>query len=284
MTAIAATRPSADSLKTPLILALVLHGCLFIGALVGGYFQGHENSWGGPGGSINVGIVGSMPAIPLPTPDVLNQSRVVDNSKGLYQSKPLPAPVIPPDATPIPEFLKSKPPKPVAKPKVEKPLSVPTEPKYNSRPSKLLENQDTTPDNAVPYGGGGQPAIPRSSAFAMGNTGTTQAGLAFNGASGGDFGSRFSWYVTAVQQRVASNWLQSTIDQNVSWAPRVVVTFDILRNGAITNIQITQSSNNQSVDLSARRAVQQSSPVMVLPAAYAGSRVGVEFYFDYRKQ
>jgi periplasmic protein TonB len=284
MTTIAATRPPADSLKTPLLLALVLHGCLLVGALVGGYFQGHENSWGGPGGSINVGIVGSMPAIPLPTPEVQNTSRVVDNSKGLYQSKPLPPPVIPQDATPIPEFLKSKPPKPVAKPKVEKPLSVPTEPKYNSRPSKLLENKTPPPENAVPYGGGGAPAIPRSSSFAMGNTGTTQAGLAFNGAAGGDFGSRFSWYVTAVQQRISSNWLQSTIDQNISWAPRVVVTFDILRNGAITNIQITQSSNNQSVDLSAMRAVQQSSPVMALPAAYGGSRVGVEFYFDYRRQ
>jgi periplasmic protein TonB len=283
MTTIAATRPSADSLKTPLILALVLHCCLLVGALLGGYFQGHENSWGGPGGSVNVGIVGSLPAIPLPTPDVQTPSRVVDNSKGLYQSKPLPAPVIPPDATPIPEFLKNKPPKPLAKPKEETPAT-PPEPKYNSRPSKLLENKATPPPNAVPYGGGGSPAIPRSSAFAMGNTGTTQAGLAFNGAAGGDFGSRFSWYVTAVQQRISSNWLQSTIDQNISWAPRVVVTFDILRNGSITNIQVTQSSNNYSVDSSAMRAVQQSSPVMALPAAYGGSRVGVEFYFDYRRQ
>ncbi|HKQ87068.1 MAG TPA: TonB family protein [Candidatus Acidoferrales bacterium] len=283
MTTIAATRPPVDSLKTPLILALILHAGLLVFALVGGYLKSRENSWGGPGGSVNVGIVGSLPAIPLPTPDVQNQSRVVDNSKGLYQSKPIPAPVIPPDATPIPEFLKSKPPKHIAKPK-EEPPATPPEPKYNSRPSKLLENKTTPADNAVPYGGGGSPAIPRSSAFAMGTTGTTQAGLAFNGASGGDFGARFSWYVTAVQQRVASNWLQSTIDQNISWAPRVVVTFDILRNGAITNVQITQSSNNYSVDSSAMRAVQQSSPVMALPAAYGGSRVGVEFYFDYRRQ
>lgn len=285
MTTIAATRPPADSLKTPLILAIALHVCFLVGALLGGFFQAHENSWGGPGGSVNVGVVGSLPAIPLPTPDVQNQSRVVDNSKGLYQSKPLPAPVIPPDATPIPEFLKNKPPKPLAKPKEEQHIATPTQPKYNSRPSKLLENKETPPPNAVPYGGGGAPAIPRSSAtFAMGNTGTTQAGLAFNGASGGDFGSRFSWYVTAVQQRVSSNWLQSTIDQNVSWAPRVVVSFDILRNGAITNVQITQSSNNYSVDSSALRAVQQSSPVMALPPQYGGSRVGVEFYFDYRRQ
>ena len=284
MATIAATRAPADSLKTPLIFALILHVCLLAFALIGGYFQGQENSWGGPGGSASkVGIVGSLPAIPLPTPDVQNQSRVVDNSKGLYQSKPIPAPVPPPDATPIPEFLKNKPPKHLAKPK-EETLATPTEPKYNSRPSKLLENKATPPDNAVPYGGGGPPAIPRSSSFAMGNAGTTQAGLAFDGAAGGDFGSRFSWYVTAVQQRVSSNWLQSTIDQNVSWAPRVVVTFDILRNGTIANIQITQSSNNYSVDSSAMRAVQQSSPLMALPPAYGGSRVGVEFYFDYRRQ
>jgi protein TonB len=117
----------------------------------------------------------------------------------------------------------------------------------------------------------------------MGTTGTTQAGMAFNGAGGGDFGSRFSWYVTAVQQRVSSNWLQSTIDASVSWAPRVVITFDILRDGTITNVQVTQSSNNYSVDSSAVRAVQQSNKVMALPAAYAGSRVGVQFYFDYKR-
>jgi hypothetical protein len=35
--------------------------------------------------------------------------------------------------------------------------------------------------------------------------GTTQGGLSFNGVSGGDFGSRFSWYVEAVQRRVSGN-------------------------------------------------------------------------------
>lgn len=284
MSTMVATRTPADSLKTPLVLALILHGCILAFAAFSNYFERPGASWGGPGGSVSVGIVGSLPAIPLPAPDVQTPSRVVDNSKGLYQSKPLPAPVIPPDATPIPEFLKNKPPKHLPKPKPEETPSVPTEPKYNSRPSRLLENKATPPPNAVPYGGGGAPAIPRSSAFAMGNTGTTQAGLAINGTGQGDFGSMYSWYVTAVQRRISSNWLQSTIDQNVSWAPRVVVNFDILRNGNITNIQITQSSNNYSVDSSAMRAVQQSSPVNPLPAAYAGPRVGVQFYFDYRRQ
>ncbi len=283
MTTIAATRAPTDSLKTPLILALILHVCVFTVALVGGYFQAHETSWGGPGGSVNVGLVGSMPAIPLPTPEVQNQSRVVDNSKGLYQSKPVPAPTIPQDATPIPEFLKNKPPKHITKPKVEKPLSVPTEPKYNSRPSKLLENKQPPPENAVPYGGGGAPVIPRSSSFAMGTMGATQAGLALNGATGGDFGSMFPWYIAAVQRRVSSNWLQSTIDPNISLAPTVTVTFRISRNGAISDARVTQSSGNYSVDASALRAVQQSNPLEALPAGYSGSYVTGIFSFDYKK-
>jgi periplasmic protein TonB len=283
MTTLAATRPSADSLRTPLILAIALHGCVLVFALLGNFFAGRENSWGGPGGAVSVGVVGSLPAIPLPTPDVETPNRVVDNSKGLYQSEPKTAPAVPPDATEIPKFLKNKPPKvvPPLKP-VEN--TAPPEPKYDSRPSRVLETNNPPPPNAVPYGGGGAPTIPRSSAFTMGTTGTTQAGLSFDGAGGGDFGSRFSWYVTAVQQRVSGNWLQSSIDSNVSWAPRVVVTFDILRDGTITNVQVTQSSNNYSVDSSAVRAVQQSNKVNPLPPAYAGSRVGVEFYFDYKRQ
>jgi protein TonB len=110
--------------------------------------------------------------------------------------------------------------------------------------------------------------------------GTTQGGLSFNGVSGGDFGSRFSWYVEAVQRRVSSNWLQSTVDPSLSAAPRVIVVFTILRDGTVTNIQLTRRSNNNSVDTS---AVKDSSPLQALPAAYAGSSVNVEFWFDFKR-
>jgi periplasmic protein TonB len=284
MTTLAATRPRVDSLKTPFMLALALHIGILAFLVIGNFVTSRENNWGGPGGSVSVGVVGSLPAIPLPTPDVQTPSRVVDNSKGLYQTEPKPKAAPPPDATELPKFQKTKPPKyETHAPNID--TTPPPEPKYNTRPSKTIDNPTPPPPNAVPYGGGGAPAVPRGTAsFTMGNTGGTQAGLAFDGANGGDFGARFSWYVTAVQQRVSSNWLQSSIDANLGWAPRVVITFDILRDGTIANIQVTQSSNNYSVDVSARRAVEQSNKVMPLPAAYSGSRVGVEFYFDYKRQ
>jgi len=56
-----------------------------------------------------------------------------------------------------------------------------------------------------------------------------------------------------------------------------------LRDGTITNIQITQSSNDSSVDTSAIRAIQASSPLQSLPPEYSGSAVNVTFWFDYHR-
>jgi periplasmic protein TonB len=260
----AATIRPHENLSRFVLTSLALHLLLVSAVGISSYFSREGESWGGPGGSVTVGLAGSLPAIPLPEPEAVSPSRVVDESKGLFHSEPQPKPQPEPEATPIPKFEKAKP------------------PKYQTRPSKTLENPTPPPPNAVPYGGGGTPTVPVTS-FTMGNTGTTAAGLAIGGASGGDFGSRFASYVTAVQQRISREWLQSSVDPNLTWAPRVSVTFDILRDGTVTNVQLIQSSNNRSLDTSAVRAVQSASPLLPLPAAYSGSRVSVEFYFDYRR-
>ncbi|MGD0955643.1 MAG: TonB family protein [Candidatus Acidiferrales bacterium] len=263
MSSIAITRP-AETLRRFTLISVLLHLLLAAFATVSTFLSRSGETWGGPGGSVTVGVVGSLPAIPLPRPDVESPNQVVDESKGLFKSEPQPVPKPPPDAVPIPKFEKNKP------------------PKYVSRPSKVLENTTPPPTNAIPYGGGGTPTVPVTS-FAMGTTGATQAGLSANGIGGGDFGSRFSWYVEAVQRRITSSWLQSTVDPNVAYAPRVIAGFTILRDGTITNIQITHSSNNYSVDNSAIRAVKASSPLDRLPAAYSGSEVSVEFWFDFHR-
>ena len=269
-----------DGYKMPLSFSLLLHGALAGLVAFGALHSNRGDSWGGPGGSVTVGLVGNVPAIPLPHPDMSTTSRVVDNTKGLYKEEPPKIETPPPDALPIPKFKDLKPPKAPRKPETPT-LNHTPPPKIAPHPSKLLENPTTPPPNAIPYGQGGAPAIPTSS-FTMGQ-GTTQGGLAFNGVNGGDFGSRFSWYVEAVQRRVSSNWLQSTVDPNISAAPRVVVVFTILRDGSVTNIQLTQRSNNYSVDTSAIRAVKDSSPLQPLPGGYGGSSVNVEFWFDFRR-
>jgi len=254
-------------LKTPLVWSLILHSLLFGSLAVSTIYSHRGDLWGGPGagGAISLKLVGGLEGVPLPRPDVVTASRVVDPSKGLYKSAPPPKiEQLPTAAKQIPAFTKEKP------------------PRYITRPSKILEDTTVPLENAVPYGQGGSPAVPYTQ-FTLGAGGATSAAMDFSGQGGGDFGGRFSWYVDAVRNRVSSNWLQSTIDPGVRFAPRAVVSFDILRNGAVANVQVLQSSGNASVDTSAVRAIKSSDPLNALPGEYVGSKVSVEFWFDFRR-
>jgi TonB family protein len=253
-------------LRRPLTFSIAFHALIF-GSLAFSTILSHTGEqWGGPGGgAMSVKLVGGLSGVPMPKPDVVTTSRVVDETKGLY--KPEPTVVKPEPPTPaktIPEFEKNKP------------------PKYITRPSKVLEDKAPPPTNAVPYGQGGSPSVPYTQ-FTM--SGNTQAGMGFTGESGGagGFGGKYPFYVEAVRNRVSSNWLQSTIDPSIRFAPRAVVTFQVLRDGRIVNIQLLKSSGNSSVDFSAIRAIQNSTPVTPLPSEYSGNSVSVEFWFDFKR-
>ena len=257
--------PGTEGLKKPLVWSAVFHGLLFGSLTISTIFSHRGDMWGSAGGdgSVSVGLVAKLPGIMLPRPDVVTQSQTVDTSKGLYKEEPKPKPKpVDPDVQKIPEFAKEK------------------SPKIISRPSKVFEDKTPPPTNAVPYGQGGAPALPYSS-FAM--NGPTQGGMGFSGPGGGDFSGRFPSYVDAVRNRISSNWLQSTVDPSVRWAPRSSFSFQILRDGTVTNIQMLQSSSNRSVDNSALRAIQSSSPMSPLPSNYSGNSVTVEFWFDFRR-
>jgi protein TonB len=59
--------------------------------------------------------------------------------------------------------------------------------------------------------------------------------------------------------------------------------FDINRSGQPVNVQIEQSSGVPSLDQSAARAIQRIDTFGPLPSDYAGNRVTVEFWFDYKR-
>ena len=259
------THPGAENLKKPLVWSLGFHMVLFGSLGVSTLLSHRGENWGGAGGdnAVTVGLVAKLPGIMLPRPDAVTTSRVVDETKGLYKSEPPPKPKeIAPDTKTIPQFKKEK------------------TPHYITHPSRVLEDPTPPPPNAVPYGQGGSPALPYSN-FTVG--GATQGGMGFSGPGGGDFTGRFPAYVDAVRNRISSNWLQSTVDPSVRWAPRSMYTFQILRDGTVTNVQMTTSSGNRSVDNSALRAILNSSPVSPLPSNYSGNIVTVEFWFEFRR-
>jgi periplasmic protein TonB len=221
---------------------------------------GHGSNWGAGGGGSAMGV-SLVSNVPLPANPVQTQSVLATESKGLSKSQPKPV-VEEPTAIPIPE-KKAK----------RKPAKQPTETQRQPKPEPQQEAS-----NVVPFGEGGPAAGP----YALFSVGAAKGGFGFTGG-GGDFGSRFSWYVRVVNQKVSENWLKYEVDPRIQNANRVYVTFDIDRNGRPAHIQVEQSSGVPSLDTSALRALQRIDTFGPLPPDYPGNKVSVEFWFDYKR-
>jgi protein TonB len=239
-----------------------LHIGLIAAVALSVWIQRSGNPWGGIGGgdsSVKVDLVSSA-GIPMPHPVVPTPSQVVDPTKGLAQEEPKIEP--PKDATPILKFKEKQPPPPP------------------SKKSKVFEPRIKPPDNATPYGkGGGQLDVPTGYSQ---TPGASAGGVAVQGQGGGDFATRYGWYVESVKRAISQNWIQTSIDPAVRAARRAhaVATFRIYRDGTIKNIRLDSSSGNRSMDDSATRALLSIDKLPTLPADYSGSYVDVTFDFD----
>jgi len=245
------------NLSWSLGLHIAVVGCILLYTVIAP--GGHGGTWGAGGGGDAIGAT-LVSTIPLPASPVQTQNIVANESKGLTKSLPKPEEKEP-EAIPIPDKNAKRKPKPETTASARKP-----EPPPGAEVS-----------NEVPFGEGG----PVSGPYGVFSAGGAKGGLSFGG--GGDFGSRFGWYVQVVQQKVSQNWLKYEVDPRITSANRVYVTFDIMRDGHPTNIRVEQSSGVPSLDLSAMRALQRIDTFGPLPSDYAGNKVSVEFWFDYKR-
>ncbi|HMK23223.1 MAG TPA: TonB family protein, partial [Terriglobales bacterium] len=197
---------------------------------------------------------------PLPASSTQTQNVLANESKGLSKSQPQEKHEEP-DAIPIAEKTSKTKPKPVTSASKAKPQPQPEE-----------------ETNEVPFGQGG----PVSGPYGIFSAAGAKGGFGFQGG-GGDFGSAYAWYVRVVQQKVSENWLKYEVDPSIHQANRVYILFDINRSGQPTNVQVEQSSGVPSLDQSAVRAIQRIDTFGPLPAQYAGNKVTVEFWFDYKR-
>jgi periplasmic protein TonB len=253
-----------DTLSGTLLFSIFMHGALFFLALAYTKFgfnfgRGWGETWDASG-AIHATAVSSLPGVPLPTPVLATLNNVATENPGLYKSEPQPPPPPEPQAQEIPKFKEE------------------VKPEKMVRVNKRIPKVELPPStNAIPFGNGGKPVM-TTGQFSNG------AGQGVLTVGSGDFGERYGWYVSAVRSRISTNWLLSTISPNILTAPRVYLTFDILRDGSIENTQITQSSGIAEVDRSALRAVLASSPLGPLPPDFSGNKVSVNFYFDFHRR
>ncbi|MGD0514503.1 MAG: TonB family protein [Terriglobales bacterium] len=238
-------------------LHIAVAGSIILYAMV--VSGGKGSAWGAGGGGEAMGVT-LVSSVPLPASTEQTQNVLANESKGLTQSQP-----------------KSEEKEPEAIPIPDKNAKIKPTPRSSAQQKPKPEPQEEA-SNVVPFGEGG----PVSGPYGSFNAGGAKGGFGFTGG-GGDFGSRYAWYVRVVQQKVSENWLKYEVDPGISDARRVYVTFDIKRDGQPTNVQIEQSSGVPSLDQSAVRALQRIDTFGPLPPDYSAGKVSVEFWFDYKR-
>jgi protein TonB len=245
--------------RGPLGWSVALHAFLFGGillyaAIVSNWHGADWGANGASGGAISASLVRSIPLPANPN----GKNVLATESKGLSRSLPQVEEKAP-EAIPIPGRNAKRKPWEKAPHSTKQPQPKPVE----------------EADNVIPFGQGG----PLSGPYSVFNAGGAKGGFGFTGG-GGDFGSKYSWYVDVVRRKVSENWLKYEIDPAITDARRVYIHFDILRNGKPTNVQVEQSSGVPSLDISALRAIQRIDTFGPLPSDYREDSVQVEFWFD----
>ncbi|HVW79003.1 MAG TPA: TonB family protein [Alloacidobacterium sp.] len=269
-----------ESLRASTIGSFMLHAGIvaaialyvfFVGRFHGGIWGNNESAQG----AIQATLVSSAPTIPLPS-----ENKPTENVLATQTPSPAPAPPAPektvqtppPDAIPIPEKQKIPPKVKQAPQKAEAPVK-PEQKKVvtptSTRHAQPVPNQK----NRANYGEAAQTNIPRSTA-------SNPNGNNPVAVNGGDFGSRFPWYVELIRRKTAQNWLVQEVSPSTPAGAKVYLSFVISRDGSPSQVRIAQSSGSPSLDTSCLRAVQRVDTYGPLPAGYNGSSLSVSYYCE----
>jgi len=218
------------------------------------------DTWGAGGGGEAIGAT-LVSTVPLPANPAPTQNVLANESKGVTQSQPK-VQEKEPDAIDL-QGKNAK-----IKPKKKQETASTKQPQAAPEPE----------DNRVAFGEGGPVSGPYGTFSANGAKG----GFGITGG-GGDFGTKYAWYVQVIQRKVSENWFKYEIDPRITSAQRVYITFDIAHDGHPMNERVEQSSGVPSLDISAVRALQRIDTFGPLPPDYSGNKISVEYWFDYKK-
>jgi protein TonB len=90
----------------------------------------------------------------------------------------------------------------------------------------------------------------------------------------------FTYYLRLIQSKIGERWTPPRAA--ASGGERVVVLFEIQRDGQIREPSVERSSGNTLYDQSALRAVMEASPFPPLPPEFKASSLRVHFGFEFQ--
>mgnify|MGYP000977604589 CR=1 FL=1 len=252
-----------ESLRRPLIGSVALHvGVVLFLALFNWWSNRGRIQFGDPnamGGSIGITPVSSIP-LPrrtAPTNPVANdtESAVPSKPKAVETKK---APREVPDAIP----LRSK-----------------------NQPKRMSEQIARNSRYVPQYADARNQVYSSTGAAVSSPMYGGQAGSGGTGIGNSVFGERLGWYAQLLNQMLSAKWAVESvrIPPSVQGRRRVIVVYDILRDGTIRNPRVMQSSGAYEVDQAALRAVLTASPVRRLPEEFERNVANVESWFELQR-
>jgi protein TonB len=242
-----------EPIAAPAVGSLAFHaalaGCLVLYGVIGGFL--HHSNWGdaGIGGAIQVNLVSS--ALPLPSDQPPNKNVLATQTPSQAPAEPTPKAKLAQDENAIPILGKKVKPEQQAAPKT---------------PPHQTQN------NRAQYGEQSSSSMPH----VMQNSGAGPTSIDV-----GDFGSRFGWYVDAINRKMATSWYKGEVDPRTPKGARVYLTFTIRKDGTQADVTIDRSSGSYTLDNSCKRGVQRVDTFGNLPSAYNSSTLKVSYYCEY---
>lgn len=251
--------PFGPPMAKSLLLHLGLVSALALLMYLNAHFHGEEWGTKGPVGALQVTMVTSSAAIPLPqtappTPNVL------------ATQLPSPAPA-PPSKASIQEVEQNAIPILAHQPKLR-----PKEKRHVESPQHA---QPVNQQHRAEYG----EAQPTQLAHATNNAQAVNTNPV--NVSNGQFAAMFPAYVQMITRVVQQYWYTGEIASGTPYGSQVAVDFTIHRDGTISDIRMGQPSSSPTLNASAIRAVQRVGHFIPLPSQYTGSTVSVEYTFTY---
>jgi len=246
-----------DSFRTPILGSLILHVCLFALIPLYAWYQATYSARFGSQSPVGGGSVG------------------IDVSKTIQLPRPRG------EINPLAHETESQVPSPV-KPEPKKKVEAPDKDAVPLLKQKKAEAKPSRPERTVPERYHPRAVLPDQVTSSEGQRLITNM-LAKQGSGGigantnSALGNQFGWYLDLVKQRIAQKWDTSQVDPRLQTAPPVIVDFDILRDGSVSNVRIIQRSGASDLDYSAQRAISAASPFPALPGGYSSSPMEIVF-------
>ena len=146
----------------------------------------------------------------------------------------------------------------------------------------VIRKEKTVPKSEAPFQGTGSDQWLKTGISSGGNGSGDGSGWG-NGPGGPGGYFPHAYYIDLLRSRISSSWYSSLVAPGLKGKYVTGVYFIVRRDGGISDLRVERSSGIDSLDLSARRAIENAAPFAPLPNDFSSQYLVVHFEFEWEK-